>query len=42
MMGISNSNIDTSQAERDIGNLLKKNIETSLNANKKKLKVLRN
>ena len=35
MMGISNSNIDTSQAERDIGNLLKKNIETSLNANKK-------
>ena len=35
MMGISNSNIDTSQAERDIGNLLKKNIETSLNTNKK-------
>jgi hypothetical protein len=35
MMGISNSNIDTSQAERDIGNLLKKNIETSLHANKK-------
>jgi hypothetical protein len=35
MMGISNTNLDTSQAERDIGNLLKKNIETSLNANKK-------
>jgi len=35
MMGISNSNLDTSQAERDIGNLLKKNIETTLNANKK-------
>ena len=35
IMGISNSNVDTSQAEQDIGNLLKKNIETSLNTNEK-------